>query len=802
MGKMIGIDLGTTNSAVGIVEGPRPRVLDNKDGKPQTPSVVGLRRAKRRKGGKDELLIGETALDNFPAAPADTIVSIKRLMGRGFNDAEVRRMVETGRDGRQRYLYQVEAPEDGTADSLRVTMGGKPYSAPEISAMILKRLKQDAEFRLGGEVTHAVVTVPAYFTDAQKAATREAANLAGLRVIKLLDEPTAAAVAYGVDAEGGDDDSKTMLVYDLGGGTFDISVLVVYGGTFAPLALEGDMWLGGDDLHSVLIEHVTGCLEDDYGVDLAAQPEKTRMRFQAALTRAAQRAKETLSSSESAHIVVPGLLRDADDDLVDVEETITRSQYEAMIRPLVQRTVELTQKALDEASLTKEDVDYVLMAGGSSMVPLVQQEMEAFFGADKLLRKMHPKHCVAMGAALVAARIGERVVCADPDCGHVNAPDAESCEQCGAALGSLTATAGGEQEGERMELGGIAPFHYGIVDGEGRFHRFVAKNDPYPTEEPEAKVFRTRLPGQRIISMPYYGRPHAESDENAEKQGDAFSMLPPDLAKGTRIRIRLGLDAQGVMGDPEITLENGTRLRPWITRGEKDAKAVQILEEMERVAGEKAAVASPEELKALEEARRRAFDGLLRMHEEGSGDAIAEAERVLEMARSIGDVSTRQQAENASSNVDYILQTYAPLIPPPLQERAKALVADTRAALESGQSAGLEGKVQALNDVVQKLPDVVKLLFGIKARIASKVIPVDPGQGQALLAEMEELEGALKRNDMGAATRATDLLSRATAAIEAAEAKRRGTVPCPRCGTPVPTGQRYCGNCNSDLWAV
>ena len=802
MGRMIGIDLGTTNSVVGIVEGLRPRILDNKDGKDQTPSVVSLRKNRKKGSMPEELLIGETALDNFPAAPLDTILSIKRLMGRGFADAEVQRMMGIrDPDGKRRYLYRIAAPEEGTSDSLRVFLGDRPYSAPEISAMVLQRMKGDAEFRLGEEVTHAVITVPAYFTDAQKVATRQAAHLAGLKVIQLLDEPTAAAIAYGIDAEDDSEHSKTLLVYDLGGGTFDISVLVIYRGTFAPLALEGDMWLGGDDLHAVLVDHVIDCLPVEYGVDLATQPEKTRFRFQAALTRAAQRAKETLSTATSAHIVVPGLLRDEDDDLVDIEETIRRDQYEAMIQSLVERTLELTRKALDEASLTPEDVDHVLMAGGSSMVPRIQQAMEHFFGAHKLRRKMHPKHCVALGAALVASRIGERLVCPAPGCGQINDSAARSCVQCGTALAFPSETDARQEGSDALHVGGIAPFHYGILDAEDRFHVFVNKNDPYPTDEPVAREFRTRMPGQRIVSLPYYGRPRVDSPVDAEKQGEAFTMLPPDLPKGTRYWVKLGLDGEGIMGEPHMALERGRRLRTLITRGEDDAKAVKMLERMELVAGEKAAVATPEERVALEDARLRVFDSLMRRQEQGMGGALAEAERVLEMARSIGDLSIRQKADNASSNLAYILETYTSLIPNPLHVQLAALVSEIRADLDSGQSANLAAKIERVNAGIALLPEVVIMLFSIKARIVSTVQTMDRTRAQDLLRELDALDESLKRGEMSAAARVNDILSRALKAIDEAESQRQGLrqTACPYCGSANPTGAFRCDRCDKSL---
>ncbi|MCK5652701.1 MAG: Hsp70 family protein, partial [Gemmatimonadetes bacterium] len=232
MGQMVGIDLGTTNTVIAIVDGPRPRVLHTREGKPELRSVVSLRRRRGRKnapeGDATEILVGDAAYDNWGMAPRDTVLSIKRLMGRGFSDPEIQKVQEWAQ-------FKVVKPSHGTKDSVRVILGDEEYSPSDISAMILKKAKEDAEFRLGEEVTHAVITVPAYFGQIQRDATRIAGLKAGLKVIKVLDEPTAAAIAFGTESP--DDTPRTLLVYDLGGGTFDVSLLMVAGNIFAPLNL-------------------------------------------------------------------------------------------------------------------------------------------------------------------------------------------------------------------------------------------------------------------------------------------------------------------------------------------------------------------------------------------------------------------------------------------------------------------------------------------------------------------------------------------------------------------------------------
>jgi len=423
MGRFIGIDFGTTNTVVAICDGSQTRVLDNREGRPETPSVVGLR---RRKGGGEEILVGDMALANLPMAPEDTISSIKRLMGRGLADPEVQKV-------RTNYLYEVVEPADGTKDSVCVVMGGKQYSPVQISAMILKKVKEDAEFCLGEDVTDAVITVPAYFNQAQRAATRLAGEQAGLRVIKILDEPTAAAIGYRLDYEESTE-PKCILVYDLGGETFDVSLLMGADNIFRTLATEGDMWLGGDDFDQFLVDRVLMHIQNEYGIEA-----RKNLRFMATLRREARQAKERLSFARSTEIIIPGGLPDESGNLIDVEMEITREHFEYLIRPLVDKTIMLAEKAISGYGI--HYIDHVLMTGNSTIVPLVQQAMEKNFGADKIMRTAHAKRVVAMGAARVAAVLYGKIVCQSPDrsdpsreCGHVNKQDAVNCEKCGAIL--------------------------------------------------------------------------------------------------------------------------------------------------------------------------------------------------------------------------------------------------------------------------------------------------------------------------------------------------------------------------------
>src|SRR5260370_10387961 len=426
MAKGIGCDLGTTNSVVAIRQADT-KVLQSREGQDSIPSVVGWRR--------DQIIVGSLAVDRLIGAPENTIVSIKRLIGRAYRDPEVERV-------RSRYLYQVVPPFEGTDDDLRVALAGKQYSPIEISSHILRKIKEDAELRLADTVEFAVITVPAYFSDKQRDATRKAGQMAGLKVQKILDEPTAAAIAFGVDNVGAND-AANILVYDLGGGTFDISVLTVVGGVFAQLDIEGDMWLGGDDFDHKIMDHVLDYVTATYEVDASR-----KKRFQVELKKCAEYAKRALSGMTRPDITVLGLLEDKDGNPIDVEVELTRDQFESMIRPDVERTIDLVKTAIENARMEPEHIDHVLLVGGSSCIPLVRKSLIAIFGESKLRTDVDPMKCVAFGAAALAARYGAQVECSN---GHISPGTALACEECGEALA---------ETGQEIEIGSVTPRGY------------------------------------------------------------------------------------------------------------------------------------------------------------------------------------------------------------------------------------------------------------------------------------------------------------------------------------------------------
>jgi molecular chaperone DnaK len=369
-GRVIGIDLGTTNSVVSVMENGQPTVIVNQEGARTTPSVVGF--------GKDgDRLVGQVAKRQAVTNPENTVFSVKRFMGRKFNEVT---------EETRRVTYSVAQTPNGDA---RISVRGKQYSPPEISAMVLQKLKQAAEDYLGEKVTDAVITVPAYFNDSQRQATKDAGQIAGLNVLRIVNEPTAAALAYGLDQK----TDETIAVFDLGGGTFDISVLEVGEGVVEVKATNGDTHLGGDDFDQLVVEWLTAEFKKAEGIDLG----KDRMALQR-LKEAAEKAKIELSSTMETEINLPFITADASGPK-HMTLKLTRAKLESLVESLVQRTIGPLKQALADAGLTPADVDEVVLVGGSTRMPRVQQVVKEYFGKEPH-KGVNPDEVVAIGAAV------------------------------------------------------------------------------------------------------------------------------------------------------------------------------------------------------------------------------------------------------------------------------------------------------------------------------------------------------------------------------------------------------------------
>ncbi|OQA35396.1 MAG: Chaperone protein DnaK [Parcubacteria group bacterium ADurb.Bin326] len=374
MAKILGIDLGTTNSCMAVIEGGQPKVLENKEGARTTPSIIAATK-------NNERLVGVAAKRQAVTNPANTLFSIKRLMGRAYSDEEVQRDIK---------LMPFAIKQAG--NGVKVEMGGKDFSPQEISSMTLTKLKEDAEAKLGEKITEAVITVPAYFNDAQRQATKDAGEIAGLKVLRIINEPTAAALAYGFEKKQG----QQIAVYDLGGGTFDISILDVAADTVEVKSTNGDTHLGGDDFDLKIMNYILDEFKKQEGVDLSKDVTALQR-----VKEAAEKAKIELSTQMETEINQPFITMGADNSPKHLNMRMTRAQLESLVGELVEKTFEPVKKALSDAGMSVKDIEEVVMVGGMTRMPLVQKKVEEFFGKKPNI-SVNPDEVVAMGAAVQA----------------------------------------------------------------------------------------------------------------------------------------------------------------------------------------------------------------------------------------------------------------------------------------------------------------------------------------------------------------------------------------------------------------
>jgi molecular chaperone DnaK len=522
MSKIIGIDLGTTNSVVAVMEGGEPTVIASAEGGRLIPSVVAVNK-------QGERMVGQLARRQAVMNPENTIFSIKRFMGRKYDDPEVQKAIKL-------VPYKVSAAPNG---DVRVHLGGKAYSPPEVSAMILQKIKQDAEAYLGEEVTDAVITVPAYFNDSQRQATKDAGRIAGLDVKRIINEPTASSLAYGMDKK----NDETLAVYDLGGGTFDISILDVSEGLIEVRSTNGDTFLGGDDFDQRIIDWIADQFKKEQGIDLRGDRQALQR-----LKEAAENAKKELSSTMSAELNLPFITADASGPK-HLNMTLSRAKLESLVGDLIERSINPCKRALEDASLKANGVQEVLLVGGMTRMPAVQEAVRKFFGKEPN-KSVNPDEVVAVGAAIQGGVLGGEV--------------------------------------KEVLLLDVTPLTLSIETLGGVSTGIIERNTTIPTKK--SQVFSTASDGQTQVEIHVLQGERPMATDNKTLGKFILDGIPPAPRGVPQIEVTFDIDANGILNVSAKDKATGREQKITITAssGLSDSEIDRMVKEAEKHATEDA----------------------------------------------------------------------------------------------------------------------------------------------------------------------------------------------------------------------
>ncbi len=587
MSKIIGIDLGTTNSCVAVMEGKEPTVIQNAEGQRTTPSVVAYTQ-------KNERLVGQAARNQMITNPQNTVSSVKRFMGRRYSEVESERNMVP---------YTVKS---GPGGDVRIEVGGKDLSPPEISAAVLQKMKQTAEDYLGEEVKEAVITVPAYFNDSQRQATKDAGRIAGLEVKRIINEPTAASLAYGLDRKGKD---EKIAVYDLGGGTFDISILELGDNVYEVLSTAGDTHLGGDNFDQRIIDWMVQTFKADYGIDLS----QDRMALQR-LKEAAENAKKELSSAQTTDINLPFITAD-NTGPKHLQYTLTRAKLEQMINDLVEKTREPCQQALKDAELSASDIDEVILVGGSTRIPMVQNLVKEVFGKDPH-KGVNPDEVVAVGAAV----------------------------QAGVLSGSV----------DDVLLLDVTPLSLGIETLGGVFTKLIERNTTIPTRK--SQIFSTAEDNQTAVTIHVLQGEREMAAQNRTLGRFELTDIPPAPRGVPQIEVAFDIDANGIVHVSAKDLGTGKeqKIRIESSSGLNEEEIKRMVDDAERHAEEDKKTRERAEL--FNEADSLAYSTEKSLNEYGDKIGAAEREKIESAIKELRTALDNKYEDAVRTKVDQLKQ--------------------------------------------------------------------------------------------------------------------------------------------------
>ena len=735
MGISIGIDLGTTNSVVAFKDSSVRVIATGPNNEDLCRSCVALDKS-------GSFIVGNVAYKNWRRYAPNIVVSAKRLMGVSYSDAQVQKM----KADKDMYPYGISKMSGGTDESVVVIMSGKEYTPEQISAQILRQLKEDASVKLGGEVTHAVITVPAYFNEKQKTATRKAAELAGLKVQRLLAEPTAAAISYGADKMAADED-KNFLVYDFGGGTFDLSILVASGGNFIESGTGGDRWLGGDDIDRLVSEYVLTEAGKANSVDIhdiiEALPDKKKYEFQGEFKNEVESAKKALSQSQSATISVFDRLEDEDGNPIDIEVTLTREKFEDMIRPLVQRTLDLIDELLEKTAFPIDVIDNILLVGGSSCIPLVRKMLCDKYGEDKILSSEKPMLAIAEGAAILSHSLGTESEC--PHCGKLVPIGETECPHC---HNSFEAKPHVDSAEDGVIVSHTTKHKYFIQvadDADNISYKEIIDENiglPYDVNH----KFFTLVENQKIVGVQLFS--DAEGGK-MEKLGTGFFTISENLPVHSELQFTFSLTEDEVMNEVKVRVPaTGKSSNVVLSRGSLDTHCLeQIAPIFDRVMTDQ----SIRDVKkaVFVEKLQKIIDDISSNKYEPESTKWQEFEDALKMASQVA--TTKEEREPVQVIIAQILlENFGRFI---REDDKKAMRAELSRYENSSSSV-------EKNDAVQKLDELINhyglLSDGYLLNIAGHSDKVDPVSQNKALVAFNQFMAALNEGNV---PRAREILS-------------------------------------------